>query len=407
VTRGARSLAVLAIAAAVAAGQPASDSPEPHLGKGYDALKQGRYDDAVSEFQAALKLDPKLVTRARFPLAVAFFELKQSDAARREFEAVRREVGDHPNILYYLGRLDLLDRNYESAIRNLSKAVDKPPFPDAAYHLGFAYFKQGDLGSAEKWLKVAATATPRDSAVPYQLALVYRKQGREDEARKAFALSSELRRRDADDSQLRSECAHKLDQGPRDEAREFCQRLYDPNDAAKLTALGLLYGQHGDLEAALDPLRRAAELAPQAPQMQYNLAITYYRLNRFAEARTPIAAAVQRWPDIFQLNALLGAVLFKLEDHLAAYRALRRAHELNQQDAGVVDLLFVTTLELARKSLVLREYADALRYFDEAAGLRPAEAGPHQGKAEVYDLMDRKAEAAAEREQADRLKTVR
>src|SRR5208337_840781 len=34
-----------------------ADAPEMHLGKGYDALKQGRYDDAVSEFRAALRLD--------------------------------------------------------------------------------------------------------------------------------------------------------------------------------------------------------------------------------------------------------------------------------------------------------------------------------------------------------------
>src|SRR6202035_3984027 len=54
-------------------------------------------------------------------------------------------------------------------------------------------------------------------------------------------------------------------------------------------------------------LQRAAELAPQSPQMQYNLAFTYYELKRFEEARQPIAKAVQRWPDIFQLNSLYGA----------------------------------------------------------------------------------------------------
>jgi len=306
-----------------------------------------------------------------------------------------------------LGRLDLLDRNFEGAIRNLSKAVAKPPFPDTAYHLGFAYLKQGNLEAAEKWLKVAAEANPHDGAVPYQLALVYRKQGREEEAQKAFALSAELRHRGADDAELQAECAQKLDQGPRDEARAVCQRLYDPNDATQLTALGLLYGQHGDLEAALDPLRRAAALAPQSPQMQYNLAFTYYRLNRFEEARAPIADAVRRWPDIFQLNALYGAVLSKLREGLPAYQALRRAHELNQQDAGVADLLFVTTLGLARESLIARQYPDSLRYFDEAANLRPDDPEPHRGKAEIYDLMGRSPEAAAERQQALRLNPAR
>ena len=177
-------------------------------------MRQDRYDEAVSEFRAALGIDPKLVMRARFPLAVALFELKESAESRREFETVRQEIGDHPNVSYYLGRLDLLDQNFAGAIRNLNQAIAKPPFPDTAYYLGLAYFKQGDLTAAEKWLKQAAEINPRDSITQYQLGLVYRKEGREQEARKAVALSAELRRQDADDSQLRSECARKLDAGP-------------------------------------------------------------------------------------------------------------------------------------------------------------------------------------------------
>ena len=379
------------------------DTAEPHLGRGYEALRQDRYDQAVMEFRAALQLDPTLVLRARFPLAVALFEMKDTAAARREFETVRRQLGNSPNVAYYLGRLDLLDQNFTGAIRNLTQAMSKPPFPDTAYHLGFACLKQGDLNAAEKWLKLAAQANPEDSAVPYQLAQVYRKQGREAEAKKAFALSAEIRRRDANDSQLRHECAQKLDEGPRDEAHAVCGRLYDPDNAEKLTALGTIYGQHGDLEAALKPLQRAAELAPQSPQMQYNLAFTYYELNRFEEARQPIAKAVERWPDIFQLNSLYGAVLLKQGQEHEAYSPLRRAHELNPTDIRTAGLLYTATLGLARATLAAHEYSDSLRYFAEAATLRPNEPEPHRGLAETYTATGHPAEAAAERGLADSL----
>jgi len=373
-------IALLALAPLYAAPQ-APDTAEAHLGKGYDALKQERYEAAAAEFRAALRLDPALVMRARFPLAVALFELKHSAEARREFEAVRREAGDQPNVSYYLGRLDLLDQDFAGAVRNLAKAMAKPPFPDTAYYLGLACFKQGDLAAAEKWLRQAAQANPRDSLARYQLAMVYRSQGREEEARKSFAESAELRRRDTDESALRTQCAQKLDSGPRAEARAFCQRLYDPDDAERLTALGTIYGQHGDLEAALDALRRAAELAPERPEMQYNLAFTYYRMGRFQEARAPIAKAVARWPDIFQLSFLYGAVLAKLGEDLPAYEALTRAHELNLQDAGAADLLYQATLALGRKSLAAHQYPDALRYFGEAARLRPGDPEARQGMA--------------------------
>lgn len=388
---------------------PGND-PEAHLGRGYDALKQDQYDAAVSEFRAALQLDPTLTLRARFPLAVALFELHKSDEARREFKIVRGKVGDHPNVFYYLGRLDLDDHLFQEAIRSLSQAAVKPPFPDTAYYLGYAYLKQGDLPAAEKWLKQAALLTPRDARIPYQLGLLYRKEGYEEEAAKALAASEELRQRDSNESRLRMECAQKLDQGAREEAHEICEQLYDPDNAEKLTALGTLYGQHGDLEAALKPLRRAAEMAPQSPQMQYNLALAYYQMNQFEKAREPLANALTRWPDLFQLNALYGAALAKLGKDLLAYQALHHAHQLNPQDPGTADLLYITALNLANEAMVQKglaqqdpsRYSDSLRYLEEAARLRPQEPEPHRRMVEIYTVTGRPARAKAEQREADR-----
>ena len=382
---------------------PVRKGPEIHLGRGYEALKNDRYDAAVTEFRAALKIDPKLTLRARFPLAVALFELHKAVEARREFEAVRREAGDHPNVLYYLGRLDLDDRKFASAIQHLTKAAAEPPFPDTAYYLGFACFKQGDLASAEKWLGEAARTNPHDARVPYQLGLVYRKQGREDEAQKVMERSNEQRQRDSQESRLRLECAVKLDQGPREEAHSLCEQLYDPNNADKLTTLGTIYGQHGDPEAALKPLQRAAELSPQSAQMQYNLALAFYQLNRLPEAKTALAAAAMRWPDVFQLAALYGTVLAKLGEDITAYQTLHHAHDLNPQDSGTSDLLYLSVLKLGYKNGEGGQYPDSLRYFEEAAKLRPQEAEPHRGLAAVYTQTGRSAQASAEQREVDRL----
>jgi tetratricopeptide (TPR) repeat protein len=383
--------------------QSEAESTRAHLGKGYDALKQDRYEEAAQEFRAALAADPTLVLRARFPLAVALFESHKADEARQEFETVRREVGDHPNVLYYVGRMDLDRQDYTSAVRNLSKAVEKPPFPDTAYFLGLAYFKQGNLPNAEKWLNEAARANPSDARIPYQLGFIYRKQGLEEKAKKSMALSQRLRQRDTEQSRIKTECGEKLEQGHREEARAVCDQLYDTNDADKLTALGTLYGQHGDLEAALKPLQRAAELAPQSPQMQYNLALTYFRLQQFENARKPLEPAIKRWPDLFQINALYGAVLMKLGEFQPAYETLRHAHDLNPQDAGTTEMLYATTFDLAQKNQQARQYADALRYFTEAAKMRPAAPDPHRHMAEIYTLTGHPDEAKVEQEIADKL----
>jgi Flp pilus assembly protein TadD len=376
---------------------------EVHLGKGYEALKQERYSDAVTEFRLALKIDPTLVMRARFPLAVALFEEHQGAEARRELETVRRSAGEQPSVCYYFGRLDLDEQNYKSAIANLTKAVANPPFPDTAFYLGFAHLKDGKDQDAEKWLKEATDRNPDDSRAEYQLAVLYRKEGREDEARQAFARTKEQKERSDKLSQLKWDCAHGLDRGVSEQAIRVCEELYNPQDAEMLTTLGILYGQHGELERALKPLVRAAELAPKSPQMQYNLAFTYYQLGRFADARSVLASAAEQWPDLFSVNALFGAVLWRLHEAEPAYRALKRAHQLNGQDSTTTDMLFAATLDLARNSEESGADAEALNYLEEAAALKPDEPQPHLRMITIYTRIGRADRAKAEQQKLNRL----
>jgi len=380
-----------------------ADTPEAHLGAGYEDLKNNRFEAAAREFRAALALNPKLVLQAEFPLAVSLFELHQTEEARQEFAAVRRAAGDHPNIEYYLGRLDLTEGKLDAAILELNEAAVHPPFPDTAYYLGYAYLKRQDLTLAEEWLHKAAEAAPRDPAVQYQLGLLYSKTGRKEEAQEAYLKSEQLRQRDTEVDKLKLDCKQRLDQGPLDAARPICDQLFDPDDAEQLTMLGTIYGQHGYYAEALKPLRRAAELTPGSPQMQYNLAFDYFQLNRYAEAREPLAKAVARWPDLYPLNALLGAVLYNLGEELPAYEALHHAFELNPRDPGTVGILYQVTLSLAQRNLTNKQYVASLRYLSEAARLRPQEPEPHRLLAQIYDVTGQQAEAAEERRQLERL----
>jgi tetratricopeptide (TPR) repeat protein len=379
------------------------ETPQAHLGAGYEDLKNNRYEGAAREFRAALALDPKLVLQARFPLAVSLFELHRTEEARHEFEAVRREAGDHPNVEYYLGRLNLSEGKLDAAILELNKAVAHPPFPDTAYYLGYAFLKRHDLRPAEQWLIKAAELAPRDAAVQYQLGLLYSEAGRKEEAQRAYSRSEQLRQHDAEVDRLRVECKQRLNQGSLDNARPVCEQLFDPDDAEKLTMLGTIYGEGGYYAEALKPLRRAAELSAGSPQMQYNLAFDYFQLNRYAEAREPLAKAVERWPDLYPLNVLLGAVLSKLGEELSAYRVLRHAHELNPRDPSTAATLYEVTFKLGQKTLAGKQYAESQRYLSEAARLRPQEPEPHHLLAEIYDVTGQRSEAAEERRQLERL----
>lgn len=379
------------------------DGTEAHLGRGYAALKNDRFDEAAREFQAALELDSTLLLRARFPLAMALFELHQPEEARREFEIVRREVGDHPNVMYYLGRLDLSEEKFDEAIQKLTKASAKPPFPDTYYYLGCAYLKHGDKASAEKWLHEAAALDAQDSRVQYQLGVLYRSSGRPDQAQTAFSRSEVLRQREAENGRLGMACNQKLDQGSLEAARSVCEQLFDLSDPQKLAALGTIYGQHGFYEEATKPLRLAADLSSNSPQMQYNLALAYFRQKRYEEARVALAKAVKQWPDLFELDALYGAVLYRLGEQDTAYAVLNHAHELDPQNTESTDLLYRVSMLLARQNLANKKFTLAVRYLGEAAQLRQTESEPHRLMAEIFSVTGEPERAQAERGEAERL----
>lgn len=376
---------------------------EFHLAQGYAALKNNRYSQAEHEFKAALALNPHLVLRARFPLAIALFEAHQPVEARREFETVRHTVGDEPNVMYYLGRMDLMEGKIDAAIHALTVAESRPPFPDTAYYLGYAYLEKGEFALAEKCLLKAAQLVPGDPIVRYRLGVLYQKEGRTQKAKEAFALSGKLRNKQVEQDRLRLECTNKLNTSTLAEARPVCERLDDPTDAASLAILGTIYGQHGDYQDALKPLQRAADLMPYSPQMEYNLALCYFHLKQFAKARKPLAEAARRWPDLYNVSALYGLVLLRLVENKAAYTALKHAYDLNPLNPDTARLLFQLSLALAEQDRESEQYASELKYLREAARIFPNDPKPHRFMANAYLRTGRQDLAAREQRIALRL----
>jgi Flp pilus assembly protein TadD len=112
---------------------------------------------------------------------------------------------------------------------------------------------------------------------------------------------------------------------------------------------------------------------------------------------------LKRWPDLFQLNALYGAVLFRLGNDVPAREALRRAQQLNPADGGTSDFLYATTLRLAAKSHEAQRDDDSLHYMEEASQLRPNDPGPHELMAEIYKQLGQSGRAASEQKLAESL----
>lgn len=378
-------LCVISIAAE--AQSTSSAAATAHIGKGYELVQNDRFAEAAQEFRAALALDPSALN-ARYQLAICLFALGERDASRKEFERLRAETKDDPNVAYYLARIDLLAGDATGAIRRLAPLMNHPPFPDASFYLGSAYLTNGDLEGAIKWLRTAAQSDPHDFRSHYRLARALQQKGLHAEAEREYALSTEMREHYNEAARQSVACVQAMRAESGRGAHDICNHLFDPNDPDKLTTLGILYGENGKYQEAIEPLVRAAQLDPESFEVYHNLGVTYFRLRRFTEARGPLEKAVSLRPDFFGSNALLGATLYSLKDDPSAYRVLAFAHQLKPDDADTTELLFRVSVILANKSAAEADYGASLKFLNTAAGLRPGAPEIERRMAEIKSLRD-------------------
>jgi tetratricopeptide (TPR) repeat protein len=341
-----------------------------HLGNGQRLMQMERFQEAAEEFQQALAERPAL-SEARQQLAICQFELRQYSEARQLFQEMFRSNENLTLATYYLGRLDLLEQDFDGAVRHFRALPGPEPFRDELYYLGVAYFKQGKFSEALNALTRAVADNPRDYRVHQFLARVYQKLGQTRKAEQAFAETQRLHDYYLQGSVAIAACRSLLSEGKSGEAWEKCRALLDTDDVDKLVGLGIVFGKSEEYEHAFDIWKRAVVLDPDSSEIHYNLALTAYHLKNLPQARQSAAAAVQLRPDFFEANMLYGTILYLTAQDTEATRILTHAHELRPSDEEARKLL-AHQLMIASDVLVKgKDFRRAKGLLEQAAGLMP------------------------------------
>jgi Flp pilus assembly protein TadD len=130
-------------------------------------------------------------------------------AAEKTFLSILEAHPEHTGTLNYLGYMWAeqgvhLDRAQEL----LTKAVTQEPH-NGAYldSLGWAYFRQGKLDLAEKFLADAAQIMPRDATIHEHLGDVVAKRGDTNRALSLYRTALNLEPESKDETKLRSKIA--------------------------------------------------------------------------------------------------------------------------------------------------------------------------------------------------------
>jgi predicted Zn-dependent protease len=171
-------------------------------------VQSEEYPAAIRLLKDALTLNAGNVD-LEYELASAYERSGDRDTAEKMFLEVLKAHPDHSSTLNYLGYMYAESgTNLERATEMLIKAVEQEP-RNGAYldSLGWAYFRQGKLDLAEKYLTEATHLLPHDATVREHLGDVFAKRGDYGRALDLYKSALTLDPDSKDEAKLRSKIA--------------------------------------------------------------------------------------------------------------------------------------------------------------------------------------------------------
>jgi tetratricopeptide (TPR) repeat protein len=151
------------------------------------AAREGRTQEAISQFEQALRSSPDHVV-ALENLGSAYRQLKQWDLARQAFErALAVRPGD-PEANYGLGMVFAQTDNTAHALEHFQRALQaRPAYPEALNNLGILYLRTQRRDEAVAKFEECIRLAPEFEPAYLSLARVYAIEGTPDKARATLA----------------------------------------------------------------------------------------------------------------------------------------------------------------------------------------------------------------------------
>ena len=158
------------------------DEAEACWGLGYAYYRLGLYDEAITAYREAIRLQPDYPEAWR-DLGHCYWPQGRCDDAIAAFRQAIKLKPDNSGAWYSLGACCFSQGKYDEAVAACQQAIKLwPDFPQAWFTLGCCYREQGKYDDAVAALRKAITLEPNDSDSWYALGLAYGKQGKRTEA---------------------------------------------------------------------------------------------------------------------------------------------------------------------------------------------------------------------------------
>ena len=402
---------------APAVSRPADASAAYHFMLGYQAELAQNSEQALREYQAALKADPSaLSVKAR--LATLHFSLGDMPNALRYAEEVADGKADDARMLTHMAGIIAQAGKGDKALSVLDRAIELEPeageayftkgllllnlkrpaeaeaamrsgivrAPDNAighYHLGRILLESGKVEDAMASFERAITANA--SFEPAYLALASMHEARQDKDRAVAVLKRYLQQVNPRNREIRHQLVRmyveaKDYKGARKELEELIAE--DPSDLDAQLRMALILGEQKEYAQAIDRLNGILKVRPAELKVRDYLGYLYEESKDTQKALETYAFNVQLEPTFFEGHLHLGVLYYRLKKFPEANEHLGRAIALNpkQPESHIVQGLAYLQQE---------QYDKSAEVFQEGIRHNPKNADLYFNLGTAYDKLNR------------------
>jgi tetratricopeptide (TPR) repeat protein len=276
------------------------DSANAHFSLGEHYATQGADGAALSEYEQALRLDPKM-DKARLASGATLIVVKKYPEALAILQEYVAHAPKDDLGFYELGLAYEQQEHLNEAVRALQHAqVLNRKRPETLYALARVLGQQGHTSQAIATLQAAVTLDPTRAETHQELAVLLDKTGEKQLAAAERTRNASLRSRE-----------------------ERAANIVALNDEAN----GFL--QAGNPEAAVKTYGKALQLNPSDAKLHYNLSLALSRLGDQSAEREELLRAVQLDPSLSVAQNELGLIALSSGKQSEAELRFKKAIAIN------------------------------------------------------------------------------
>lgn len=336
-------------------------------------VNASEWPQALAVLEAALKRDPRHLGLLQAAVDVSAANPKDAVMAGKAagfFEQATAASPRNHELWLAWARHHLGRKEADRAEAVMRKAIDAEP-SDGKRRLALLDFLVAARGApaAEAQYLAFIKDKPRDMALRFGLANLYRNTSRPADAQRVLAEIIDVGDDPPSQASARGQLATlKLAEGRTAEARALVEEVLrlHPRDTAALVLRGRMLLAEGKPKEAVVDLRAALRDEPGAQQIVQALAQAHRAAGEPALARDVLGEAVKQRPADAALRAMLAADLADAGDFASAHAELDSALRVLPQATELYELK-------SRLALAQKDYALAQKTLEQLKAQRPAD----------------------------------